>query len=714
MKKESRPIIFLAFANDRFDKRRYLRNLPQELRLVREKLNEAERAGLCEVLVRTNTTHDDLLNVFQNEAYRGRIAIFHYGGHAGDYELLLETPEGSPHRAHAGGLAEFLGLQNGLQLVFLNGCSTQAHVEGLQEAGVPAIIATSRSIDDEVATNLSVRFYTGLASGIGLESAFKESVAAVKLKWGHSSNKPETESLSESDRGARSTPHQIDQWPWSLTIRPGAETVKSWNLPEAAGDPLFGLPALPEVPLPSSPYRHLQPFTRSDAELFFGRGREIRALYELITSNNALPIILFYGQSGVGKSSMLDAGLLPRLIQSQEVRYARYDVSRGLSGVLEDVLFSVNDEKDLRESWLKIEKEIERPLVVILDQVEEVFSGSLVDEELNAFLNSLKNLFDDSNHYPKGKLVLGFRKEWLAEIETQFEERNIPKTKFYLERLDRIGLLEVIYGPSENERLKQQYRLTMEEGLAEIIADDLLEDRESPLAPTLQVLLSKMWTHADHNSPRFDTELYQTLKKDGILLDDFIENQLTELKITFAEASDSGLILDLLSKHTTALGTAKSCLRIQLHNMYESVHGNLDSLLQACTDRFLLTKVGSQTSTSTRLTHDTLAPLIRRRYRDSDRPGQRAVRILENRIRETKSKSAPIPLDEIDLMTVEQGRTGMAVWTDAERRLIDVSRAARSRRHAKQKLTRVLGITAILLIAASSLLAWTLRNPSRD
>ncbi|MEZ4471740.1 MAG: hypothetical protein R3F60_13265 [bacterium] len=45
-----------------------------------------------------------------------------------------------------------LSSQPGLQLVFLNGCSTEAQVRRLLDLGVPAVIATNRAIDDGVAT----------------------------------------------------------------------------------------------------------------------------------------------------------------------------------------------------------------------------------------------------------------------------------------------------------------------------------------------------------------------------------------------------------------------------------------------------------------------------------------------------------------------------------------------------------------------------------
>jgi hypothetical protein len=84
-----KPVIFLAFANDKVDNARYLRNLPAELAGIREVLQKAKRTGLCEVVELANVTIKQLLDTFQE--YGDRIAVFHYGGHADGYQLLLET-----------------------------------------------------------------------------------------------------------------------------------------------------------------------------------------------------------------------------------------------------------------------------------------------------------------------------------------------------------------------------------------------------------------------------------------------------------------------------------------------------------------------------------------------------------------------------------------------------------------------------------------------
>ena len=88
----------------------FLRQLPEEARRLRKALQPAEQAGLCEVVVRSNSTAGDLFEVFQDPKYRKRIAILHYGGHANGYQLLLESAGGELAAADAGGLAVFLAV----------------------------------------------------------------------------------------------------------------------------------------------------------------------------------------------------------------------------------------------------------------------------------------------------------------------------------------------------------------------------------------------------------------------------------------------------------------------------------------------------------------------------------------------------------------------------------------------------------------------------
>jgi tetratricopeptide (TPR) repeat protein len=65
------------------------------------------------------------------------------------------------------------------------------------------------------------------------------------------------------------------------------------------------------MPLPSAPYRGIEPFRFIDQPIFAAREEEIQKLIRLITIYRG---ILFYGESGAGKSSLINAGLIPALL----------------------------------------------------------------------------------------------------------------------------------------------------------------------------------------------------------------------------------------------------------------------------------------------------------------------------------------------------------------------------------------------------------------
>ncbi len=58
------------------------------------------------------------------------------------------------------------------------------------------------------------------------------------------------------------------------------------------------------------PWLGLTPFTPQTKEYFFGRDREIR---DLFLRTREQPLTILYGQSGLGKTSLLGAGLIPKL-----------------------------------------------------------------------------------------------------------------------------------------------------------------------------------------------------------------------------------------------------------------------------------------------------------------------------------------------------------------------------------------------------------------
>ncbi|MEL6695310.1 MAG: CHAT domain-containing protein [Bacteroidota bacterium] len=208
------PVIVLAYANDRVDASRYLRDLVEEIRGVRRIL-EQHISPPYQIVLRPNATLEDLIEVF--DRYEDQIVLFHYAGHADSLQLMLENTEGEAAGASLAGFTRMLTNLSRLSLVFLNGCTTEAHALAMIEAGIPAVVATSQLINDRAASIFATRFYERLVQQVSLSKAFKD--AEIKVQ---------TQLLTE--RGFRSLYWEVEDipevFPWGLLGARGA-----WRLP---------------------------------------------------------------------------------------------------------------------------------------------------------------------------------------------------------------------------------------------------------------------------------------------------------------------------------------------------------------------------------------------------------------------------------------------------------------------------------------------------
>ncbi len=92
---------------------------------------------------------------------------FHFAGHAVDKTLQFNEQEkisdafkySQSFMAGVGGLAKIIRTLHPVQLVFLNGCSTKTQVDAFKIAGVPAIIYTTRALNDYLGKVFAQSFY---------------------------------------------------------------------------------------------------------------------------------------------------------------------------------------------------------------------------------------------------------------------------------------------------------------------------------------------------------------------------------------------------------------------------------------------------------------------------------------------------------------------------------------------------------------------------
>lgn len=167
---------------------------------------------------------------------------------------------------------------------------------------------------------------------------------------------------------------------------PTRQTPGLWPLrPDNTGEFIFLNPQQEKMTRPdpqlddaNNPWRGLTAYEEANAELFFGRERVVEELLGLIGGSSHPPLLAVIGASGTGKSSVVKAGLLPRLRDWKVVSAPRF---RG----------------DPRESLAEAERQLaEAPdshrRLVFFDQFEELYSQHFDAAAQDDFLNDLRNL----------------------------------------------------------------------------------------------------------------------------------------------------------------------------------------------------------------------------------------------------------------------------------------------------------------------------------
>ena len=185
----------------------------------------------------------------------------------------------------------------------------------------------------------------------------------------------------------------------------------------------------PPLNLDNNPYLGLQSYDEKHSHLFFGRENLIQKLYQKAVDNKqALTLVL--GASGTGKSSLMKAGLLPRLRNSQEHQFKILDPMRPRESplnALAQVCLSIaptmtaaelaKDEQALAniiERWSQNYPNTK--LLLPVDQFEELITLCKSDQEREQFQKLIKNALAE---YPdKIHVVITLRLDFEGQFQT--------------------------------------------------------------------------------------------------------------------------------------------------------------------------------------------------------------------------------------------------------------------------------------------------------
>ena len=339
-------------------------------------------------------------------------------------------------------------------------------------------------------------------------------------------------------------PPEIRERPVTPGVIMGAEAVSP--LAPAATKPLT---------LPDQPYRSLAYYDRADRLLFTGRDADV-VRFAATLDRPDTRILVLHGESGIGKSSFLRAGVIPYLeeecvgyrflrdakgqvviIQATKdpvgqlaegllemtSRPLEYPAPTGgvwpidLCPVLDEALGTKADAATISTALMadpgrlatlleRLSAPLPHALVLVLDQAEELFTLAKTPGEIAARDQALRLLQRVVDVRADVKVIVSLRTEYYGRLLDHLRagRRDLTGVRDDLLRdFSKTALIEAIERPTRETPLvegqhspRQRYGFTYDAGVAAAIADGVLRlrsENQDSVLPLVQVICTRLF-----------------------------------------------------------------------------------------------------------------------------------------------------------------------------------------------------------------------------
>ena len=337
-----------------------------------------------------------------------------------------------------------------------------------------------------------------------------------------------------------------------------------------------------------SPFKFLDAYDAGDTAQFFGRDAEIETLYEKVFESN---LVLVYGASGTGKTSLIQCGLrkkfaptdwLPILIRRRTV------ITQSLlSAVRRYQKTPVPEESPIQQQIRSVYLDHYKPIYFIFDQFEELFilgkNTNEQNEEAEAFFTLLKDLLTIQ---VECKFLLVIREEYIAHLS---DYENIIPTLFdnriRIELMNQARIKDVISGTLNYHKIELEQA---DKNLPMLISKLRKHNRDGIPLTTIQLLLDRLWDavvkKGNTEKITFTSELISAIQMEDVM-GDYLENQVKMIETELGPGK-SGVPLDILYALVSDDGTKRSLDVAEIQRLLPADRVISEADLSHCIKRF--------------------------------------------------------------------------------------------------------------------------------
>nr|BFE78768.1 hypothetical protein GCM10020093_013690 [Planobispora longispora] len=436
----------------------------------------------------------------------------------------------------------------------------------------------------------------------------------------------------------------------------------------------------------AQPYVGLRAFRREDASRFFGRARESHEVCDLWHANR---LTVLYGPSGVGKTSLIQAGVLPLLDPTRVDILPIGRVSHGSpfpTAALSDhnphvfaLLSSWSPEEiptrlaglTLRE-FLRRRPRREDPYgdpvltMAAIDQAEELFGGFAHRHSYREwFISQLVEALDGDPHL---RLLVSIREDYLAAILPHEPKlAGIARGRFPLAPLETPAAVLATKGPIDGsgrvfaegaaEKLVEGLRVIK---LGGVLGQEVFADTKMVEPVQLQVVCSTMWRSLPSDVRIITSEHVLQFANADRSLTDFVEHMIAEVARDCLGGDTERLREWLRRNFITEFGTCET-----VYQGETLTAGEQNYVIRALVERHILREEVKAGTRWCELSHERLiAPILQK---------EQAVEQAENRIAPSEHlRAAELALRDGEFVLAEKqaeealARCGDNTWLHAE------------------------------------------------
>jgi len=264
------------------------------------------------------------------------------------------------------------------------------------------------------------------------------------------------------------------------------------------------------------PFPGMSFYTKEDAAIFKGRDQEIEWL---LSNVSTWPITVLIGESGAGKTSLINAGLFPRV----EKMSWEFVWTRPFDNPLENIKKMIWNEFFQGEPGDKTLLDVMRQaaekckphkLLIAMDQFEDVLNCNIQEilEDFSLVLMAVQT----GKVIPNLRVLISFREDALVKLNSRLLKRvtgsacQFPSVE--LERLTRGGAKSAFEAGLENGGIGLDPR--QEKGeieLLEIILDDIPKEGDRLYPPYVQMVAETLCKKVEESNPIITREMYSEL-----------------------------------------------------------------------------------------------------------------------------------------------------------------------------------------------------------